>query len=182
MSYLPIALNLNQQSILIVGGGKVALQKLKSIQKCLALSSDSKCCEEGAHGKISTTITIVAPHILEDIEQQSQAVPYIQCIPKAYSKEDLQGHTVVYICTNNSDLNQEIVQHAKAQGCLTQVADNPSTGDFMSSALFASQNPDHPWSVAVSTGGKDVKKAVQWRNRIGDFLMGHKDWCSEVES
>ena len=45
---------------------------------------------------------------------------------------------------------------------MVNTPDDPELCDFLTPALFS----EGPMMVAVSSGGTNVRKAIQWRNRI----------------
>ncbi len=128
----------------MIGGGGVALHKLLAISQ------------------FTDNITLIAQEFKPEINESNY-----KCIQKPYEAKDLQGFQVIYACTNNKQTNQQIHQDAKAQNSLINVADNPELCDFISPAIFKKDE----MSVAISSGGKNVKKAVAWRNKIKEIIM-----------
>jgi siroheme synthase (precorrin-2 oxidase/ferrochelatase) len=51
------------------------------------------------------------------------------------------------------------------------VVDNPALSSFISPAVFCREG----MTVAVSSHGRDVKKAVKWRDRIGELFNNDQD-------
>jgi len=141
--FLPIQLNLVNKRILVVGGGRVALHKLRSIVK------------------FSTSITVVGKTILPELRQFP-----LSFHERAFVKQDLDTQFLVYACTNDPELNREIKLAANAQGLLVNVADNPELCDFISPAIFQTGEV----VVAVGSQGKNVRAAVAWRNRIRGWM------------
>jgi precorrin-2 dehydrogenase/sirohydrochlorin ferrochelatase len=78
----------------------------------------------------------------------------------------LENASLVYACTNDPDINQQIRIDARLRHILVNVADNPVSGDFISPALCRHKE----LTVAVSSNGLDVNKAIYWRNRIKTLL------------
>lgn len=144
--YLPINLNISQKRILFVGGGAVCLHKIAAVQK------------------FTSSITIVSKEFLPEVNALG-----FTCIIKAYDEHDLDTADIVYACTNNTETNKQIYADAKRRGLLINVADNPALCDFISPAVHTQGNI----TVAVSSGGTDVKKAVGIRNMIREFLTEH---------
>src|SRR3989338_3337090 len=128
MSYIPISLNLNGQKIVVIGGGKVALQKLFTI---LLYSKEVK---------------VVAPDILQEVKGLD-----INIVEKEYEPEDLDGCQIVYVCTNKKELNSRIRLEAKKRGLLVNVADSPKECDFISPAIYK----EGEISIAVSSNATD---------------------------
>ena len=137
--YLPIFLNISGKGILIVGGGRVAEQKLNTLSQ------------------FTKNITVVAPELSAAIKRKK-----IHWVEKKYTKQDLDGHFLVYACTNDRKANQQIQRDAKKQGVLINVADDPELCDFISPAVYKKG----AITVAVSSGGKNTKLAIAWRDQI----------------
>jgi len=137
--YLPVLLDISDKDILIIGGGRIAIQKLST----LSMFTDK--------------ITILAIEICEDIQQTG-----FKQITKEYQPHDLHQYSIVYACTNNRIVNAQIKYDAAKRGILVNVVDDPELCDFISPAVF---KKDY-LTVAVSSGGVNVKKAIEWRNKI----------------
>ena len=139
MSFLPISLCIENKKILFIGGGNVCIHKIAAIKQ------------------FTSNISIVSKEFLPEVRAYG-----FPCIQKAYEASDLHGYSLVYACTNDSKLHIRIVEDAHKLGILVNVADNTPLCDFISPAIYKHENI----SVAVSSGGTDVKKAVRLRNAI----------------
>ncbi len=141
--FLPINIRIDDKKILFVGGGKIAMHKIKTVEK------------------YSRNITLVAPEIHEDLKGAGFREIY-----KEYETSDLAGFFLVYACTNNLELNQRIKKDAAESGILVNVVDNRELSDFISPAIIKREE----MTVAISSNGENVKKSVEWRNRIESML------------
>lgn len=92
---LDVNLSIRNKKVLIVGGGKAAQLKL------------GKLIAEGAR------ITVIAPHILDSIEEQSD-----DCIKRTYQEGDERGYFMVVCATDDAVLNQGIVGRCEEDGQL----------------------------------------------------------------
>ena len=92
---VPIVLSLKDKNILIVGGGKVALRKIKLFLK-----------EEA-------NITVVAPEILDDIKKLD-----VKCVTKKYSPLLLNNKFLVYAATNHEEINNKIIEDCNKRNIL----------------------------------------------------------------
>jgi precorrin-2 dehydrogenase / sirohydrochlorin ferrochelatase len=142
--FLPISVDVSQSRIVMIGGGHVALQKLRR----LTLYTEN--------------ISVCAKEILPDIE----ALP-ISCIESVYDPSLLAGARLVYACTDDRELNRQICEDGRKAGALVNAADDPDNCDFVSPAIFRHEE----MSVAVSSNGRDVNKSVRWRNQIGKYIL-----------
>jgi uroporphyrin-III C-methyltransferase/precorrin-2 dehydrogenase/sirohydrochlorin ferrochelatase len=144
MRYLPISIKIEDKKILIIGGGKVALQKVRLLKE------------------FSGNIVVVATQISDEISDIIST-----CNTKEYEKSDLNGFDIIYACTNNEELNKRISSDSKATGKLVNVADNPELCDFVSPAIYKKDNI----TVAVGSDARDVKLAIKIRDKIKSFLL-----------
>ncbi|MEX0988266.1 MAG: bifunctional precorrin-2 dehydrogenase/sirohydrochlorin ferrochelatase [Bacteroidales bacterium] len=141
--FLPVSIDITDKQILLIGGGKVALEKITSLKRFT--------------DKI-IIVTIEADDVVKEY-------PY-HIIYKAYEKSDLDGSFLVYACTNIKITNQQIKDDCNEKGILVNVVDNPGLCDFISPAIYKQGN----MTVAVSSNGKDVRSSIRWRNRIRDLI------------
>lgn len=139
LNFLPISINITDKKILIIGGGKVGYHKA-----CIL-------------NRFTDRATIVSPQFVDGFKD----LPF-ELIQKKYSKEDLEGVFLLYICTENEKLNAEIKSEADDLGILASVCDNPILCDFVSPAIFKSDNV----TVAVSSNARDVYQSINIRNQI----------------
>lgn len=110
MKLLPVALDVENRPILIVGGGAVAARKAASFIECGAL------------------VTIVSPDLSADF-------PPVQHRAKLYESADLAGFSLVCACTNRQKINAQIAADAKNQKIWCNIADAPENSDFHTAAV-----------------------------------------------
>lgn len=143
--FLPISIRITEKKIVLIGGGKVAMEKITSLKR------------------FTSNITIIS----KDIDSAIQKLPYT-IIKKLYEKSDLRGFFLVYACTDNAGINEQIRNDCNDLGILINVVDNPGLCDFISPAIYKKEY----MTVAVSSAGKEVRRSIELRNRIGGFLNG----------
>ncbi|ASB48155.1 precorrin-2 dehydrogenase/sirohydrochlorin ferrochelatase family protein [Alkalitalea saponilacus] len=154
MTYLPININLTDAEILIIGGGNVALHKVEGLER------------------FTQNIRVVSPELHPGLLKRE----WIKWEEKIYDSEDLKGAFLVFAATNHRQVNEQVRNDAQKHRCLVNVVDAPSTGDFISPAIFS----EGDMTVAVSSGGKNVHAAVKWRNDIRDLAeKGLIKWIPE---
>lgn len=145
MNFLPISLNMQDRKILIVGGGRVAAQKLETV---FQYSRNVELCAI-------------------DIGPEVRRYPIV-ILERPYGEDLLEGKGLVYACTDDRNLNRRIGADARRKGLLVNVADSPEECDFTSPAIFKQEY----MSVAVSSNARDVRRAISWRNKIKKFIEG----------
>jgi len=141
MSYLPLCLNLEGRPVLVIGGGRVALQKCRTL------------LQYGAR------VTVVAPKVSAEVH----ALP-VEVREEAYAESQLRVAGLVYACTDDKEVNLRVAEDARSRGILANVADDPAHCDFTSPALYR----EGFMTVAVSSDARDVSRSVAWRNAIRD--------------
>lgn len=146
-TFLPVALDITDRMIVIIGGGKVGLHKATILNR------------------FTDRATVVSPRFKEEFNR----LPFT-LVAKEYTPEDIKGAFLVYVCTENEALNKQIKQDAEAMGVLASVCDNPSLCDFISPAIFSEENI----CVAVSSNAREVKRSIRIRDRIKDWTQKNK--------
>lgn len=145
MADMPLHINLEGKSILVAGGGKVALRKTKTLLKANA------------------TMRIVAPVICEEIAALA-ASGKITIRFGSYCATDLEDVFLVVAATDDSRVNSTIATDARHAGILAAVTDAPELGNCTFPALLRRGDLE----ISVSTGGRCPAFAVMVR----DFLAG----------
>jgi siroheme synthase-like protein len=143
MRFLPVGLNITAKKVLIIGGGKTAFQKLKAVRQ------------------FTRRVAVVGAAVSGEI--RLSGVSWKEAL---YVPGHLEGYSLVYACTDDKKINTLIVKHAHARGILVNVVDDPALCDFISPAVYKKGS----MTVAVSSDGKNVRKAVAWRNRTREVL------------
>lgn len=142
-NFIPLLINLKGKRILIVGGGKAALLKAKGIFR------------------FTTEVTILAP----EIQTELLSFPF-SFIKQKYEAHLLESYDIVYCCTDNYQLNQEIASVCKERGKLFSICDNPSDSLFVSPAIYKEEDI----TIAIGTNGSSPKRAIYIRNQIKSLI------------
>jgi precorrin-2 dehydrogenase/sirohydrochlorin ferrochelatase len=125
---LPILLDVRTRTIVIVGGGKVAARKARSLLE--AAASD---------------VTVVSPAF------DASMPAGVKRVAARYDRSHLAGATLVFAATDSAEVNEQVVRDAAAIGALVNRADrdDESPGDFTTLATRRAG----AITVAVSGGG-----------------------------
>jgi precorrin-2 dehydrogenase/sirohydrochlorin ferrochelatase len=159
MNLYPISINLEGRVCLVVGGGKVAERKIKSLL---------------AHGALVRLVSPDATEILQALAVNGK----IDWRREAYSSNGtgmLDGVFLVVACTDNRAVNAEVTRNAQAQSLLVLCADDPDAGNFVSTAQITRGN----LVLTVSTGGGSPTLAAVLRERL-EAEFG-PEWAELVE-
>lgn len=115
----PIFLKVAQLNTLVVGAGKVGLEKLGFLLKS----------SPHAH------VTVVAEVVSDEVRALAADAPHVTLIEDSYHEKYLAGKHIVIAATNNKEANRQIHSEAKERYLLVNVADTPDLCDFYLAAL-----------------------------------------------
>lgn len=141
--YLPVSIDITNEKILIIGAGESAFSKAKILKR------------------FDAEIEFIALDICENIKKSGW-----HFTQKPYEASDLDGFLMVYSCSNNIELDQQIVNDAKKRGVLVNIHDKPDLCQYISPAVYQYKN----MTVAVASNGEDVFKSIKLRNHLRDYL------------
>jgi uncharacterized protein len=151
----PVFLKLENLSVLIVGGGKIGLEKLNAI-----LSNAP-----------ATKIKLVAINISAEIKQLLANYPNLQWNERVFLPDDVDGTDVVIVAINDKNESTRIRNVAKEKGKLVNVADKPELCDFYMSSIVQKGN----LKIAISTNGKSPTIAKRLKDLFNEFLPEELD-------
>lgn len=151
----PVFLKLEQLSLLIVGGGKVALEKLHAV-----LSNAP-----------ATRIRIVGKVISEDLTAEAALHDHITVVEKPYESSDLEGVDIVIVAVNDIPAATRIKEDTRRAGLLVNVADKPELCDFYLSSVVRKGH----LKIAISTNGKSPTIAKRLKEEIGSMIPDEMD-------
>jgi len=146
----PVFLKLNQLSVLLVGGGNVGFEKLTSL-----LTNAPE-----------TAITIVAPHIRDEVRDLVWKHPACTILPREFEESDLENKQLVICATDNKKLHFQIKLLAKAKNLLVNVADTPALCDFYLGSIVQKGN----LKIAISTNGKSPTMAKRIKEVLNETI------------
>jgi len=131
-TYLPFFLkNSTISSILIIGGGNIAVAKIEALLS------------------VNATFSIVTKNISNELRNLCDTKGYSYTIGE-YQPEYLTGQRLVIAATNDSDINQRIYHDCKDRGIFINVVDSPQLCDFIFPAILKRG----PLQIAISSSGK----------------------------
>ncbi|MDB2549159.1 siroheme synthase CysG [Porticoccaceae bacterium] len=156
MDYLPLFHNLKGRHIVVVGGGEIALRKVRLVQEASAL------------------ITIIAKDFCPDLlemaaKDKASGCNGLELITAGYEHQYLLQYpdtVMVIAATNDRDLNRLVSEHAQAANMLSNVVDDPG----FSTVIFPSIVDRSPIQVAISSGGDAPVLVRLLRTRFESLL------------
>jgi len=143
MRLTPLFISLKDRDVLVIGGGKVAYRKIRSLMK------------SGAH------VRVIAPELNKALER-AHTDGQIDCRERAFKKSDIQDQFLVVAATNDTKTNKLIANTATEKNILVNVADAPELCTFMLPSVLDRE----PLSIAVSSGGSSPILARQLLAKI----------------
>ena len=128
MKFYPVNLNIENKKCVVVGGGKIAYDKIVGLLEAGAL------------------VDVIAPEFCSEIlALESQ----LNLIRADYSADKISTGAVLIAATNNPELNQQIAADARAKHFLVNIVD-----DFAGDFIVPSRIRRGDFLLAISTGGK----------------------------
>jgi precorrin-2 dehydrogenase/sirohydrochlorin ferrochelatase len=142
-SYYMACIDLTGRAVLVVGAGRVALEKIEGL---LAAGAE---------------ITVVAPQVLPDVEALG-----LTLVRRGYRTADLGGKFLVVAATATTSVNRRVFRDAESRALLCNVVDVPELCSFILPAVHRHE----PIAVAVSTGGASPALAQHLRDQIATVV------------
>ena len=153
--YYMACVDLRDRSVLVVGGGRVALEKAQGLLECGAL------------------VTVVAPDVGDELAE----LP-VRVVRRAFADSDVDGHLLVVAATSDRAVNRSVSTAAANRATLCNVADDPELCSFILPAIVRRD----PIMVGVSTGGASPALAQRIRDDVADLLTPrHAELARELQ-
>lgn len=146
----PVFLKLENKRLLIVGGGKIALEKLQAV----------------VNNSPNAKIKIVAPEILPAISELAKEISGMELKFKKFSKDDLNEIDLVISAVGDTERSREIKNAAEEKGILVNVADTPELCDFYLGSVVTKGD----LKIAISTNGKSPTMAKRVKETLNDVF------------
>ncbi|MBI3322139.1 MAG: bifunctional precorrin-2 dehydrogenase/sirohydrochlorin ferrochelatase [Candidatus Omnitrophica bacterium] len=141
MSYFPLFIELRDSSCLVVGGGRVALGKVRQLRS------------------FGARITVAAPALTSGLARLARERK-IRWVRRAFRPGDLAGRQLVVAATDEQAVNERVSRLARRKGIPVNVVDQPALCSF----IFPSVVKRGKLVLAVSTGGASPALA-KWIRR-----------------
>lgn len=146
----PVFLKLNDLAVLIIGGGKVALEKLTAV-----LTNSPK-----------TNITIVTESAIDELLKYIADFPNVEIIINTFNPSYLEGKHVVISAINSVEISKEIKEQVNAEGLLYNAADKQELCDFYLGSTVTKGN----LKIGISTNGKSPTVAKRLKEIFNENI------------
>jgi precorrin-2 dehydrogenase/sirohydrochlorin ferrochelatase len=137
VKYYPVFLNLKDKKTALVGGGRVAERKARTLIKAGA------------------TVKIISPSLTRNLKTFSEKGK-LSHIKRSYKRRDVNKAFHVIAATSSPQTNTKVAHDAEF---LINVTDKPSEGNFIAPSIVRSG----PLTIAISTEGASpaISKAIR---------------------
>lgn len=146
----PVFVKLETLRLLIVGGGKVGLEKLQAVLQ----------------NSPATPIRIVAITLHEKIKELAALHPTIRLTERPYQPADLDQADIAIVAVDDRTVSTAVWKDAKEKGILVNVADTPDLCDFYLGSIVKKGS----LKIAISTNGKSPTIAKRLKEEIGSMI------------
>jgi siroheme synthase-like protein len=146
----PVFIKLEHLRLLIVGGGKVGLEKLQGVLQ----------------NSPATAITVVAPEIAGPVRELAAQYPNVLLLERPYHRCDLESADIAIVAVGDRSVSETVARDAEQAGILVNVADTPDLCDFYLGSIIRKGN----LKIAISTNGKSPTIAKRLKEELGGMI------------
>lgn len=143
----PVFLKLEKLHVLLIGAGKVGLEKLEALLK----------------NSPATKISIIATQVSAEVKALADSTSTITIEERQFETADLEGKDLVVIAINDKAESLRISELSREKKILVNVADTPDQCDFYLSSIVQKGQ----LKIAISTNGQSPTAA----KRIKEMLQ-----------
>ncbi len=142
-AYYPVFLNLEGKFCVVIGGGRVAERKIKSLLECGA------------------KVKVISPDITPGIEKLHEEAK-ILLEKRPYQRGDLEGAWLVIAATSDPEVQKEVFEEAEFRKIFCNVVDVPEKCSFIVPSVVRRGE----LCLAISTSGASPALARRIRERL----------------
>ena len=136
-------MDISKRSCVIVGGGEVALRKVKALLECQAV------------------VTVVSPKLCPGLDELAQKET-VTVLKRKYKAGDLKGAAIAIAATDDRATNEAVSTEARANSIPVNVVDVPASSDFIFPSYFSRGDV----TISVSTAGGSPALARKIRTQL----------------
>ena len=141
--YFPMFIDLTDKKILVAGGGKIALRRVRTLLK------------------FGTDIHVIAPELCEELTQMEEEGK-ITAEHREYRAGDIDDSQIVLAATDDHEVNRQIWKECRAAGIIVNAADDKKLCDF----YFPSVVMTDDTVIGINCGGMNHAKVKETRIKI----------------
>lgn len=147
MAYFPAFIDFNNKSVLIIGGGFIAYEKLFHLLD------------------FTKNITILSKELSCDMKKLIEENE-LKCILKSYEEGDISGFDIIVAAVDNFDLQEKIYKESRNHQCMCNCVDLQQYCDF----IFPAYVKRGDLTIAISTGGASPAMAKQLKMFLSKII------------
>lgn len=163
VKYLPIMLDVQDQRVVVIGGGAVAERKV------------------GALVEAGAAVVLVSPSLTEALAALAEA-GRLSWISRGYAPGDIRGAFLVYAASNEAAVNEAVAQEARSLGLPVNVTSRSEAGSFITPGVLRRGR----LTVAVSTSGAGPSAAARITEQLAEILgeeyEPYLDWLHDLRA
>ncbi|MET0727977.1 MAG: bifunctional precorrin-2 dehydrogenase/sirohydrochlorin ferrochelatase [Acidimicrobiales bacterium] len=149
----PVNLLVEGRRVLVVGGGMVALEKVRGL------------LEAGA------VVHLVAPAVVAELHELPLSIEV-----RLYERGEVAGYRLAVACTDDPEVNQAVFDDGEAAGVWVNAADDPERCSYTLPARLRRG----PLLVTVSTAGHSPAYTAWLRDQLGEHIGPEHDALLEL--
>lgn len=147
-TWFPVYVNLAGKKILVVGGGTIALRRIRTLQSF----GPKLCC-------ISRTVS-------EELKTLALTGSF-SVLERDFQDADISGQEMVLACTGDPEVNHRIVRLCREAGIPVNNCADQTECDFYFPAVIRTEDDV---VIGVNAGGRDHRLVRRIREKIQAFL------------
>lgn len=147
MEYLPVSWRIKGQTVLLVGGGEIALRKARLLDR--------------AGARLRLVAPEVEPDLAALVEQGGGEIQR-----QVFAADQLDGVLLALAATDDEAVNRAVSEAAQARGVPVNVVDNPPLCTFIFPAIVDRD----PLIISISSGGASPVAARWVRSRVETLI------------
>jgi uroporphyrin-III C-methyltransferase / precorrin-2 dehydrogenase / sirohydrochlorin ferrochelatase len=147
MQSFPIFINLKKKPVTVIGGGDIALRKVRLLLKA------------------GPNITVISKEICKDLKELLMEDNH-KILQKSFHEDDLKTPALIIAATNNAKTNKRISTYAQRENILINVVDQPKLCTFTMGSIVERDS----LVVSISSGGKAPVLVRRIREKIETLL------------
>ena len=147
MESFPVFINLKEKPVTVIGGGEIALRKVKLLVK--------------AEPKITVISRVVCKDLKELLKKYNHKV-----IIKSFQEADLKTPILIIAATNSATINKRISTYAQQKNILINVVDQPKLCTFTMGSIVERDS----LVISISSGGKAPVLVRNIREKIETLI------------
>jgi siroheme synthase-like protein len=147
VGYYPVFLEMKDRRCVVIGGGAVAERKVEGL------------------AAVGANVTVISPSITDGLRELLER-GVIRHVAREYQTGDRAGYDLVFVATDNPEINAVVSSEARSLRIWVNSADDPDHCDFILPGVIRRGD----LAVAVSTSGVSPAVARAIREELDEYF------------